>query len=413
MRSWRPATGGGALLIVGSLLTGLLPPSAQARWELSAAAAGGHEDREVLEPGPVPATLPGGLFADLLLEADARLRLGTDRSLRLQGRGWMERFEGEERRLLLSQWIAAGLDQSLARRWRLRTTVEGSFLDDSALDSRRRWTAGGELALGRDGRRWSLEAAVAGGLRRQPDLTVADGTGAPVSYRETRWDLGLVAALRPHPSWILRVEGRRQTTDANDPAWDARSWILGASVRWRLGGGLSAVGQVLGQWRDFPERESLQEDRYGRWGAGLDLALGSRTWAEVRFVQSGYRWPGGQDDRSDRVTVGLRWTFARSAPTLPPPTDLPSAPPGGPSPLRLHAPAAQRVSVVGDFNGWRPGATPLERSGGGWWSVQLDLAPGRYLYAFVVDGEILAPPEADILVDDGFGGRNGLLLVDG
>jgi anti-sigma factor RsiW len=77
----------------------------------------------------------------------------------------------------------------------------------------------------------------------------------------------------------------------------------------------------------------------------------------------------------------------------------------------LAAPEARRVSVVGDFNGWDPLATPLEKAGQVFRAV-VPLPPGRYEYQFVVDGETwLVDPAAHRTVDDGFGGRNGVLEV--
>jgi hypothetical protein len=78
--------------------------------------------------------------------------------------------------------------------------------------------------------------------------------------------------------------------------------------------------------------------------------------------------------------------------------------------LDLRAPEATRVEVAGDFNGWRPEATPLRRGEGGVWSVQVPLPPGkRYEYSFVVDGAWVADPSAAATRDDGFGGANAVL----
>jgi hypothetical protein len=85
--------------------------------------------------------------------------------------------------------------------------------------------------------------------------------------------------------------------------------------------------------------------------------------------------------------------------------------PGDTVELRFRAPEAQAVAVAGDFNGWDPTAHPMHRDADGWWTVELDLDPGRYEYSYVVDGEWVTPPEAAITVDDGFGGRNGVLEV--
>jgi hypothetical protein len=52
----------------------------------------------------------------------------------------------------------------------------------------------------------------------------------------------------------------------------------------------------------------------------------------------------------------------------------------------LTAPAASRVALAGDFNGWDPRDIAMTReSRDGRWVVTLALAPGRHNYAYVVD----------------------------
>jgi anti-sigma factor RsiW len=78
--------------------------------------------------------------------------------------------------------------------------------------------------------------------------------------------------------------------------------------------------------------------------------------------------------------------------------------------LEYRAPLAKAVSVAGDFNGWRPEATPLARGPGGLWAAEVPLAPGRrYQYMLVVDGTWVTDPSAASLADDGFGGQNAVL----
>ena len=48
---------------------------------------------------------------------------------------------------------------------------------------------------------------------------------------------------------------------------------------------------------------------------------------------------------------------------------------------------AKRVSLSGEFNGWSPDATPMRQYSDGHWETTVDLAPGRYEYKFVRDGE--------------------------
>ena len=53
----------------------------------------------------------------------------------------------------------------------------------------------------------------------------------------------------------------------------------------------------------------------------------------------------------------------------------------------LLEPEAKQVSLCGDFNGWASHAMPMSRHEGGHWEATLELAPGRYEYKFLVDGQ--------------------------
>ena len=78
----------------------------------------------------------------------------------------------------------------------------------------------------------------------------------------------------------------------------------------------------------------------------------------------------------------------------------------------LTAPGARTVAVAGSFNGWRPEALPMRRDADGVWSTTIPLALGEYHYQFVVDGERwVSDPTAHALEDDGFGGRNSVIVV--
>ena len=57
----------------------------------------------------------------------------------------------------------------------------------------------------------------------------------------------------------------------------------------------------------------------------------------------------------------------------------------------LEAPEAQRVQVAGDFNSWEPAGNEMEFSNGVWQTI-ISLAPGRYKYRYVVDGDWKADP---------------------
>ena len=77
----------------------------------------------------------------------------------------------------------------------------------------------------------------------------------------------------------------------------------------------------------------------------------------------------------------------------------------------LHAPQARSVVVVGDFNDWDPRATPLQPGSGASWATQVALAPGRYRYAFLVDGKQWMHDPTAPLSEEDFGSRNSILTV--
>ena len=80
--------------------------------------------------------------------------------------------------------------------------------------------------------------------------------------------------------------------------------------------------------------------------------------------------------------------------------------------LVLLQPGAHSVSVAGDFNGWNPAHTRLEKSDGGIWTATIPLKPGRYEYMFVIDGkQWIADPLATEETTDGFGAQNAVLDV--
>lgn len=55
-------------------------------------------------------------------------------------------------------------------------------------------------------------------------------------------------------------------------------------------------------------------------------------------------------------------------------------------------PDAKRVYLVGDFNNWSMFGTPLYKTSTGW-ETNIDLAPGRYYYKYIIDGNWTADPQ--------------------
>lgn len=109
------------------------------------------------------------------------------------------------------------------------------------------------------------------------------------------------------------------------------------------------------------------------------------------------------------VVVGATLAGSRLRPA---PDSAVAAAPSG-VPFVLYAPGAHSVALVGDFNGWDTAATPLQPTGSsGAWVVSVPLPPGRYRYAFLIDGaRWLADPGAPRAPDDDFGTPNSVLTV--
>lgn len=80
--------------------------------------------------------------------------------------------------------------------------------------------------------------------------------------------------------------------------------------------------------------------------------------------------------------------------------------------LTFHCPDAETVFVSGDFNDWSPFSMPMSRrEDQGHWERRLTLAPGRYEYKFVVDGEWRHDPESTERVVNWLGSFNSVLEV--
>ena len=74
---------------------------------------------------------------------------------------------------------------------------------------------------------------------------------------------------------------------------------------------------------------------------------------------------------------------------------------------------AKTVSLAGTFNHWDITTHFLTKGPDGYWSIELPLPKGRYQYVFVIDQRIwLHDPKSETVIDDGFGQKNSLLVVE-
>jgi len=173
------------------------------------------------------------------------------------------------------------------------------------------------------------------------------------------------------------------------------------------------------QRREFDRRPAGEDvDDYLRVGLRLEREIGKVWTLNMQYAYAIYGEPGGDEDSTHRVAAYFTGRFGRAAVSRTQPL-LESARPAETNAIirdddvlfRIRAPGADLVSVIGDFNGWDPERHPMREAGNGWWEIALPVGPGARQYAFVIDGEIVTPPMAESTVEDGFGGRNGLLGI--
>lgn len=78
--------------------------------------------------------------------------------------------------------------------------------------------------------------------------------------------------------------------------------------------------------------------------------------------------------------------------------------------LRVIAPGARRVTVMGDFTDWTP--VPLERVSNDAWETRLTIPAGTYRVSLRIDdGRWTAPPGTPARTDE-FGGETGVVVVE-
>jgi 1,4-alpha-glucan branching enzyme len=81
--------------------------------------------------------------------------------------------------------------------------------------------------------------------------------------------------------------------------------------------------------------------------------------------------------------------------------------PNGGRTIRLHAPGARSVEVMGDFTNWQP--FTLTTAPDGWWIAARPIDPGRYQLNVRVDGAAWSVPAGVPETVDEFGTPVGVL----
>lgn len=185
-----------------------------------------------------------------------------------------------------------------------------------------------------------------------------------------------------------------------DAKIDAAVWKTYAG-RYELGAGLIPVttldvtleGDALWVKPSLVKKRRLVATRSRR--SFLDEIEGTRYTfnrdAEGRIVSLTFRYEGS-DYTAQKVT-------------LPPPSLK------GNTTFKLKGYAEARVVVLaGSFNNWNESQLLFAREGDEW-VCRLDLAPNRYAYKFVVDGNWLLDPANPDTEEDEYGNLNSVLII--
>ena len=79
--------------------------------------------------------------------------------------------------------------------------------------------------------------------------------------------------------------------------------------------------------------------------------------------------------------------------------------------LRIDAPDAKNVMLMGDFNQWDAKKHPMKKGEHGMWQKIIMVPPGRYEYRFLVDGQWRNDPTNDQITANCFGSTNNILEI--
>lgn len=370
--------------------------------------AGGHDDNLFLSASPDglgSLTRAGGGFVSIapalagdLAAAGFRLRLAYFAEVRAASA--VGRLETQL--LDLRGWLPAW------RALRVHLAVFAGAFDATRSAADQYHFAGGELGF-----HLGLGESAMATLRARTELRAL--TPVTVGPRDRDWLL----------SPTLRVP------------WQLASWLevapglgavfvspLGAGTTSdfrRLRGGLDTTA-VAGIWTVMAEGWGGQitvSDRSethagGRLEARIDVGTGIQVFASAELAAP---VSSGASDYYARRSFLLGITARGAArPTkrkpVSPGRDLRPRVKGEFVRLRIEAPGATAVTLVGSWNDWATPGEPLTAAAEpGLWELTLKLPSGSHRYHFVVDGQPRRPPEAPRYVSDGFGSDDGVIDV--
>lgn len=216
--------------------------------------------------------------------------------------------------------------------------------------------------------------------RAATGTTTYGGTGVTASA--TYWWTNRLA-LRGHATFeqisydVTQQQepfGGETTTTVSD-----RLWRGGAEVSWTVGPNVTLFTRTQAMAADLQQSSAASFDVHI--GAGVRWSIG-RALAGGRATRSRGLWHNADD--------GLRF--------------------------HVHYEGDGQLYVTGEFNDWAEPGVPLRPAGSNRYAATLSLSPGRYEYRIrIVDNGTtrwLDLPDEARTVRDGFGGENGVCIVE-
>ena len=73
-------------------------------------------------------------------------------------------------------------------------------------------------------------------------------------------------------------------------------------------------------------------------------------------------------------------------------------------------PDVRRVSIAGDFTGWKP--KPMRKQKDGTYVAQVPLAVGSYEYKYLFDDQWVVDPDSEMWAANPYGTVNSLAMVE-
>lgn len=420
------------VIVVAALLVPLPTPAQELRGWLVLDGESGYLSNTYLDP-LFPTWDPGAEGGFALFGATGSLELTGEASrLWLSGgarrtelledgrgwHGWLGRLGAEHR---LAPRLTGVLEVAMAdlhrngSRWTLWTRAEARW----NLSPSVRLRAGPGVALR------SLPAPESDDLGDPPLVPPAPPTGREDERaRATGYLLLAGVEARTGTRWRWDLEAFAARTDAEDLGLDYRGGGARARVtrsfrggaRLELGGGLEGFGYRAAVESSPGETEDPvpADDLLWRTEAAAGVPVAPRTELTARLAGLSVRDPEGDRGLEWRAAAGVRVTLGGRLAGFEPRRLWTRTAEG----LRLEVPydGPGRLYVTGDFNSWAEPGQPLERGADGRHAAVLRMPPGSYRYGIrvVEDGteRWLELPEGTPTAEDGFGGENGLLVVD-